>query len=106
VFDGCSSLISIDHFPELNEVPTATFYNNTTLEIVELPSTITRLGKNCFLGCSNLTSIGDISNVTIYEEKCLRNCSSLDVSLDLSDVTYLGSYCFDGCSNINITKLP
>lgn len=106
VFDGCSSLISIDHFPELNEVPTATFSDNTTLEIVELPSTITRLRKNCFIGCSNLTSIGDISNVTIYEEKCLRNCSSLDVSLDLSDVTQLGDYCFDSCSNINITKLP
>ena len=105
VFDGCS-LISIDHFPELNEVPTATFQNNTTLEIVELPSTITRLRNNCFLGCSNLTSIGDISNVTIYEDKCLRNCSSLDVSLDLSDVTQLGNYCFYDSSNINITKLP
>ena len=105
VFDGCS-LISIDHFPELNEVPTATFQNNTTLEIVELPSTITRLGKSCFRKCSNLTSIGNISNVIIYEDECLLNCSSLDLSLDLSDVTRLGNYCFNGCSNINITKLP
>lgn len=106
VFDGCSSLISIDHFPELNEVPNSTFADNTTLEIVELPSTITRLGNACFAQCSNLTSIGDISNVTIYEQKCLRNCSSLDLSLDLSDVTRLGNYCFYDCQNINITKLP
>ena len=105
VFKGCS-LISIDHFPELNEVPNSTFADNTTLEIVELPSTITRLGDVCFAGCSNLTSIGDTSNVTIYGDKCLRNCSSLNVSLDLSDVTWLGNYCFDGCQNINITKLP
>lgn len=48
MFDGCSSLISIDHFPELNEVPNSTFADNTTLEIVELPSTITRLGVACF----------------------------------------------------------
>ena len=105
VFDGCS-LISIDHFPELNEVPNSTFANNTTLETVELPSTITRLGDSCFAYCSNLTSIGDISNVTIYEQKCLRNCSSLDLSLDLSDVTRLGNYCFYDSQNINITKLP
>lgn len=106
VFQNCSSLISIDYFPELNEVPNLSFSGNTSLEAVGLPPTITRLGNDCFQGCSNLTSIGDISNVTDYGDGCLRNCSSLDISLDLSNVTYLGSRCFNGSQNINVTKLP
>ena len=73
------------------------FKGCSSLTSINLPSSITSLGFWCFESCSSLASIELPSSITSLEPGCFNNCSSL-TSINLpSSITSLGYSCFRGC---------
>jgi len=58
------------------------------------------LGKNCFSGCTNLTSVIIPSSVTTLEINCFYGCTSLTSVTIPASVTTLKINCFYGCTGL------
>ena len=102
------------------------FYQNTKLESVTFPSTITNIGGAAFSGCSNLKELVDFRNtkVTYLGLGAFANCKMLDMdyndfpstiqtiegsafnncaklrSIDVSNLRSLGTYAFEDCTSL------
>ena len=102
------------------------FYQNTKLESVTFPSTITNIGGAAFSGCSNLKELVDFRNtkVTYLGLGAFANCKMLDMdyndfpstiqtiegsafnncaklrSIDVSNLRSLGTYAFKNCTSL------
>ncbi|MDD4689964.1 MAG: leucine-rich repeat domain-containing protein [Eubacteriales bacterium] len=107
-----------------------TFRNATGLRSITLPSTLTFISNNCFMGCTNLLSI-DIpagvtaipsqafsgnsllaeitfngNNIVSIGDSAFVNCLAL-TAIDLPDsVTTIGSSAFSTCSNLSDLVIP
>lgn len=84
------------------------FYNNTKITAVELPSTITSIGKEAFAGCSNLQSVTFKANsqLATLGEYTFRNCSSLP-SINLpSGLEEIPASAFSGCTRLRSINMP
>ncbi len=89
------------------------FSNNTALEKVTLPSTLSVV-NTCFTGCTNLktlvTSTDKISGITKNYDTVVYKASTIPAnlfksntklkSIDISAVTSIGNYAFQGCTNL------
>lgn len=88
---------------DVTSVGNYTFYQNTLLQSVSMPSATT-VGTGAFYGCSSLTSI-NLPLVTIVEGSAFNSCSSLP-SIDLPLATSLGTGAFTSCSGLTSLVFP
>ena len=91
----------------ITKIDDSVFYNSsvrTEITSVNLPSTVTSLGNNCFQNCSKLASI-DLPNVTSLGTRCFMSCSNL-ASIGLPSVTSLSESCFYKCTGLTEINLP
>lgn len=82
-------------------IPTCAFYNVTTLETINLPTTVKDIDSHAFFGCSSLRSI-DLSNVENVYAYGLSNCSSLK-SINFGENPKLKTVwegAFSGCTKL------
>ena len=77
VFEGCSSLNSI-----------------------EIPNSVTSIGRRAFQVCINLNSIEISNSVTSIGWKVFEGCSSLNSIEIPNSVTSIGRSVFEGCSSL------
>ncbi|MCD8208293.1 MAG: leucine-rich repeat domain-containing protein, partial [Bacteroidales bacterium] len=107
LFQGCESLKSVTFRGDAVTTTTLgnyAFYGCSSLESVEIPSSITALGTYAFYGCSSLKYV-DTSNVRTYGTYCFYGCSSL-VCAELSgSTTSIGTYMFCGCASLETVTL-
>ena len=82
------------------------FNGCTSLKSITIPSSVTTLGKNCFSGCYNLTSITIPSSVTKLGDLCFYECKSLTSITIPSSVTSLGDLCFGTCAKLTSITIP
>ena len=73
------------------------FLDNTNLESVALPESLTTLGIRAFGGCQSLKTIKIPSGVTTIPYQCFLECSSLESVTIPEGVTTLGLYAFSNC---------
>ena len=73
------------------------FLDNTNLESVALPESLTTLGIRAFGGCKSLKTIKIPSGVTTIPDRCFYRCSSLESVTIPEGVTTLGLYAFSNC---------
>ena len=73
------------------------FLDNTNLESVALPESLTTLGIRAFGGCQSLKTIKIPSGVTTIPDRCFYRCSSLESVTIPEGVTTLGLYAFSNC---------
>ena len=76
------------------------------LTSITILSSVTSLGDYCFKGCDGLTSITIPSSVTSLGQHCFESCSGLTSITIPSSVTSLGDYCFYGCSGLTSITIP
>ena len=81
------------------------FLDNTNLESVALPESLTTLGIRAFGGCQSLKTIKIPSKVTAIPDRCFVYCSSLESVTIPEGVTTIGSYAFQSCK-LNALTLP
>lgn len=109
VFEGCSSLTSIDlSNTKLTYVVNYAFKNCTSLKTVILPNTIETIYAYAFEGCSSLVTFTLPDSVVSIKGSAFYECSNLtyfDIS-DNSQLTELGSWTFYNCSKLTNFTLP
>ena len=65
-----------------------------------VPNGITRISRNAFWGCTNLTSISIPDSVLEIGEFAFQGCSGLTRITIPESVRNIGSYAFQGCENL------
>ena len=77
-----------------------------SLKSVDIPDSVTTLGKGCFMSCSELESVTVGKGVKTIPENCFHSCTSLKTA-DIPDtVTSIGSEAFYSCSDISGIYVP
>ena len=86
---------------------------NTYLESVEIPSSVTKIGYQSFSGCTNLKSITLPDSLTVIENGAFAGCSINSITLPeglttLGDPYGYNSYTgvFDSCENLESITIP
>ncbi len=71
-----------------------------------IPSTVTRICRRAFRGCSSLTSVTISSNVEEIDAGAFQGCSSLTSVTIPSSVEKIGDEAFQGCSSLTSVTIP
>jgi hypothetical protein len=86
-----------------NEMPERSFYQNTTLASVTLPSSITSIGAEAFKACSGLTGALTIpAGVTSIGNSAFESSGLTRLAI-LEGVETIGNYAFSGCYRLTGT---
>ena len=82
--------------------------NNNWYEVkeIEIPNTITEIGKYQFFGFRNISSIKIPNSITSIGEYAFYNCTSLESITIPNSVTSIGSYAFDNCTSLVSIEIP
>ena len=103
-FSGCTGLVKVT-FKEgstLDGIAESVFANCTALTEINLPKSITSIGRQAFENCSSLTSITIPQSVeTIYED-AFSGCTGLTSITIPKSVNAIGGNAFSGCSNLHL----
>lgn len=73
-------------------------FANTSVETVQLPSTLTSIRYGAFQNCTALRQITLPESVTFIEGGSFQNCTALGSIVIPQNVSYLGAAAFAGCS--------
>lgn len=86
------------------------------LTSINIPASVTNIGKHAFKGCSGLTGIDVASGNSVYDSR--NNCNAIIKTSDNilvsgckntvipASVTYIGDYAFEGCSGLTSINIP
>ena len=116
-FAGCSNLTSIEvakDNPNYTSIGDVLFSKDMTKLIFcskdktsyTVPSSVTAIGDEAFVGCSNLTSIEIPSSVTTIGDVAFARCSNLTSINIPSSVTTIGRFVFSDCESLTSIKIP
>ncbi len=82
-----------------------TFHYNY-LTSIEIPETVTYIGRSAFSPSKNLTSITIPNSVTKIEESAFSNCEIIETIVMSNAITRIGEDTFYGCKNLISINLP
>ena len=104
-----NSLVENLVIPEtITTIKPQAFRQCSSIKTVTMANSVTKIENSAFFGCANLKNITLSNNITVIDNHALRNCKSLTEINIPSSVTTIGSQAFDGCSSltkVNITDL-
>ena len=69
-------------------------FANSYLSPSIIPTTITKIGRGCFLNCANIRSMMLPSTITYLEDEVFMNCSNLTAITLFSTLKSIGKRCF------------
>ena len=105
-FWRCSSLVSIEIPNSVTSIGRSAFNRCSRLVSIEIPNSVTSIGGEAFYDCSSLVSIEIPNSVTSIEAYAFCYCRSL-VSIEIpNSVTSIEAYAFDGCSSLVSIEIP
>ena len=104
-FRKCA-ITSIEIPSSVTTIGKYTFSNCNSLTSIDMPSTITSIGKRAFNICSSLTSVDIPSSVTSIKEYTFFKCTSLTNVTIPSSVTEIGKMAFKYCNSLTSINIP
>lgn len=81
-------------------IPGEVFAGNTTITSVSLPSNVTTIDGQAFMGCTALANV-DLGNVQEILSYAFSGCTGLTEIVIPPSVTSIGGHAFYGCSNLS-----
>ena len=81
-------------------------FSNHPLPSVEIPSSVTSIGKNGFAGCSDIKSFTLPSGVTTIGESAFRDCTSLTSFSFPEGVTEIQQWTIYMCTGLKSVTIP
>jgi hypothetical protein len=95
----------ISGFP-VTRVANSAFMNNSILQYVAIPTTVTNIGSSSFYGCIGITNIIVPDSVNFIGDGAFSYCSNL-VSATISDsVAAIGNNLFYRCASLGKIHIP
>lgn len=90
----------------ITSIDSSSFENCLNLKSVTLSNNLTSIGSSAFKNCNKLQSIVIPDNVVNIGPNAFENCTSL-VSVSLSNnLGFIGMNAFDGCSSLTSMNIP
>ena len=95
------------HLPDkLTSIGKNAFLGCTNLALTSLPNTLITLSDGCFRECTNLVLTELPSSLTEIKVDCFRDCKNLILTKLPENLTKLGIECFYSCTKLTLTELP
>ncbi|MBP0989061.1 MAG: leucine-rich repeat domain-containing protein, partial [Oscillospiraceae bacterium] len=104
VFMGCSSLASVTLSESLTVI-THDAFRSCALTSVNIPGSVTSIGKCAFRCCTGLTSLTISDGVTGIDAEAFEECKSLTAVTIPDSVTSIGEHAFASCSSLASVSL-
>ncbi len=82
------------------------FSGNKELTYVNIPETITTVGKYAFYECSSLGYVRMSTGTTLIDDYAFYNCTQLQDVIIPSTVKSIGNYAFYDCTSISSIVIP
>ena len=89
-----------------SKITESKFADSSNLENVEIPNSVTEIGRYAFAGCSSLKEIKIPNSITKIDDGVFESCSNLENVEIPNSVTEIGKGTFAGCSNLEEIKIP
>lgn len=106
VFQGCTSLTSIDISDNVTEINRCAFLDCTSLVVIHLPDSITTIGERAFYNCKSLTNIVIPKKVVKIDWDTFYNCVSLISVEFISTTIEIAGNAFKKCDSLKKVILP
>lgn len=83
-------------------------FSESLIRTITIPETVTTIGEQAFLDCTNLEKIDIPDTVTEIGKQAFSGCTNLtEVKLpDNPELTEIEKYTFSGCSNLAAINIP
>lgn len=104
-FQGCSSLDTLDLTTSLTSIGEWAFYGCGSLKSVKFPSTLKTIGLNAFWQCYKLESIDLPSSLISIGDNAFNGCKSI-TSVAIPANVQLGNGVFGGCKSLRSVQWP
>ena len=105
MFQGCTSLESVDIPASVQSIGSSAFNGCTSLESISLPEALTIISSSLFQGCTSLGSIVVPDKVTTIESNAFYGCTAMESVVIGSNVKKINSQSFYNCSNLKIVYI-
>ncbi len=105
-FKNCTGLVDVQLNPV--ELGDGAFKGCTALESVNISdaSTLNKIGKDCFNGCTRLSSFQFPLTVNVIGDRAFKGCSNLMSATFGMHLTTIGKETFSGCSKLLSVYFP
>ena len=101
-FAACVSLNEIKLCDNLNRINNYTFYGNSDLTSIDIPSAVTAIEHNAFENCYTLENITGGENIDTIYDKTFYNCTNLIWQLP-EGISTIKNSSFEGCKKFEST---
>ena len=103
--EGCASITSFK-IPDNTTTIGANAFKGTSIETINIPDTITKIGERAFYECKNLKEIKIPSSVETIHQEAFYSCSALEKLTIEEGVISLRDRAFSYCRSIKKIELP
>lgn len=104
---GILQTAEIDFLSKMTEIPKNCFAGDLSLQSINIPNSIRRIGLHAFEDCKNLEEISMPSNsLTNIEAGAFAHCSGLESITIPDSVTSIGIGAFRSCSKLTSITIP
>jgi len=105
-FEGCKSLSSVEIPSSVTEIGKDAFRGCSSLSSVVIPSSVKKIGEMAFEGCYSLSSVEISKGVKKIGYQVFRDCYSLTSLKIPSSVKKIGEQAFYGCKSLSSVEIP
>ena len=105
-FEDCANLVEIDLPGSISHIGKCAFHGCKSLRTIVIPKGVTTIEIYSFKGCSALPSIIIPNSVISIENAAFSGCESLKSIVIPNSVTSIDDFAFSGCSGLTSVTIP
>ena len=81
-------------------------FENSTVENINMPSSVSAIGAKAFKNCDNIKDAGLSASLTYLGDEAFENCDKLETANLFFGLEYLGSKAFAYCKQLKSAYIP